>query len=199
MLEKEERINPMHKQSLQAMCKTNELPEAVFDEYLRVKSMADRANGALHIGDLINIALRCGFNPETMKFEETKTVLLTPQGLEIETVKFVKTEKTAITPVKEEIPLADPIGSVPAKNGYEKTIPAHTAVCFKDETKKEVVPAQEEVAPPKGEFSIGQTVEVVVEDEINTGKIAGIKDEKYTVDLDNGETVTVTVDDIEAI
>ena len=76
MLDLNEQISEQHKTMFQRMLGIKgDLPEFLLAEYFKVKKLVDKIDG--HIGpcSLAEMALRCGFNTEYMRFEtfETKT------------------------------------------------------------------------------------------------------------------------------
>ncbi len=66
-----DKIGQSHSDMLKRMLGLNELPEPLLLRYFLIKKLLDKIDGFISPGDLVRIALDCGFNPETMRFEET--------------------------------------------------------------------------------------------------------------------------------
>lgn len=67
--EMRDRINPMHRDMLRSMLKLNELPEGLLVQYFAVKKLLDKISAPMSACDLLRIAMDCGFNLDTMRFD----------------------------------------------------------------------------------------------------------------------------------
>ena len=66
----QDKMGQAHRDMLRRMLGVNELPLAVLKRYFSLKKSLDKIDGFLSPSDLLRIALDCGFNPETGRFEK---------------------------------------------------------------------------------------------------------------------------------
>ena len=101
------RITPMHKDVLCRMLGINELPEKLLKRYFGIKKLLDKVDGALSTSDLVRMALDCGFNVDTMLFEDEKPIFITEDEKPI----FITEDEVADSPqpTKEvnDVPIAE--------------------------------------------------------------------------------------------
>ena len=65
-----DKVNTQHNSTLRTMLGLNELPEFLVKRYFAVKRPLDKIDGRLTSCDLLRIAMDCGLNLETLKFND---------------------------------------------------------------------------------------------------------------------------------
>jgi hypothetical protein len=131
----------------------HELPDFLLEEYFRCKKLIDKVDGSLSPFDLVQIALRCGFDVDKMEFVRNRSVSM---GFTATIVDGgVLTTGTPVQP-----PTMPPVESDPADEPVVEEAPEPKAT----------TPAPEPVTG----LSMGQEVEIFLDDEIVKGVIVGL-------------------------
>ena len=68
-MELNEKIGIVHREMYQRMLGITELPDFLLLAYFRTKKLVDKVDGVMSPCDLARIAMDCGFDPETMRFD----------------------------------------------------------------------------------------------------------------------------------
>jgi len=185
----QEKMEPTHRVSLCRMLKVEQLPEYLLREYVKAKMMIDRIDGRLDVGDLALIALGAGFNPDTGKF------CMTEQPAEVEQTSEDYDSGKELADVDEAQTVEQPVEQAV----YEGQVSGATGQAQEQPTAQ---PAA------SGKFwSPGMPVSVLHEEDLKLGNIVGIhspvpgseKAVQLTVEFEDGETVTVNEDEVEAV
>lgn len=174
-----DRMNPMHNDMLRKMLGLNELPEFLLKRYFAIKKLTDKVDAPFTPMDLLRMALDCGLNLETRKFNN---------GDQMHTFS-----------AEDVGSVAEPEPEVPEKEPEQEVIEEPAKVVSESEPE----PEPEEDKPIRN----GQEVNAFTEDgEIVRGHINGHKkiDGKmyYTVLTDDGGVLgekEVVAEDIEVI
>ena len=74
-MELNDKMNEMHRDAFRAMLRVNELPVVLMERYFALKQYLDRADSRINNCELLRMALDCGFNLETGKFEVHKNLV----------------------------------------------------------------------------------------------------------------------------
>jgi hypothetical protein len=161
-MELNEKLSPVAKEMYQRMLGIVELPDFLLLEYFNVKKLIDKVDGVLSPFDLVQIALRCGFDVETMTFQRI----------------------TAIAPEMQA--KIDELDVQPPTMPQVETDPADAPVVEETPEPKAKKPAPEPVTG----LSMGQEVEIFLDDEIVKGVIVGLPKKGSDVyDVESGGKV----------
>ena len=178
-MELQERINPVYREMYQRMLGITELPDFLLLAYFRVKKLVDKVDGVMSPCDLARIAMDCGFDPDTMNFDNrvSGSVVIMP-------------ETTTGTPVQP------PVDFTPVDVPPEEIIPGAEAA--RPTLDLKTVPGE-----PYPEavtlYLVGQNVEIKQNDDILSGKVVGVpsgKKKTYTVMTEDDDTYEVDESDI---
>lgn len=174
----QEKMDKTHRRYLCQMLNVKNLSEDLLVRYVMVKKMVDRIDGHLTPGDLALIIVSVG------NISEIATELL-------------KAEDDKV--IEEKLDG----GKILAGQLSKEQINEH----FSGATGQAVKETKETCEPPKDVFwSPGMPVNVLHEEELKQGKIAGVgpppeagKKLQLTVDIEGGETETFDEDEVEAV
>ena len=201
-----DRMNPMHNDMLRKMLGLNELPEFLLKRYFAIKKLTDKVDAPFTPMDLLRMALDCGLNLETRKFNNGEQ-----HTFSAEDVGNVAEPEPEVPEVEEDL--------FKKPKGYD-AIANSSAISLDESPEKEpeqevieepakVVSESEPEPEPEEDKPIrnGQEVNAFTEDgEIVRGHINGHKkiDGKmyYTVLTDDGGVLgekEVVAEDIEVI
>ena len=183
IVEFQEKMDPNHRALFCRMLKMEQLPECLLEEYVKVKLLADRIDGHLGIGTLVLIAMIAGYDPETGKF------CVVEQTVD-ETVDDI-VEQPVDKPVDKPV---------------EQTVSGATGQAADESDGKALQEPEQQAAASGKIWSPGMPVNVLAEDELKPGTIVGVypseagsgKAIQLTVEFEDGEIVTVDVDEVEA-
>jgi hypothetical protein len=190
-VEFQEKMDPNHREFLCRMIQVKELPEDLLEQYCRVKKMADRIDAHLSPGVLALIAMIVGSDGfgvgSTLADEKPQEPVDKPLD---ETVDQVVEE--TIQPNLSEIIVEEPAEQVVEQPAVSGT------------TGQAVDKPAPKPAKTGNIWSPGMPVNVLHNDELKSGKIAGIpklvegKAQQLTVEFEDGDTITVDEDEVEA-
>lgn len=112
------RIQPMHRDMFRRMLGLNELPDFLLEHYFAVKKLLDKIDGFMSPMDLLRIAIDCGFDIDTRRFNNilqsteppTKTAEVSPKIEEKDTpeVKLTPKPTKVIKKVNKPQPVEKP-------------------------------------------------------------------------------------------
>jgi len=186
------RIAPMHNDMLRRMLGVNELPEPLLRRYFGIKRIIDKVDGALSTSDLLRLALDCGLNIDTLRFEDEKPV----EKIIEKPVERVPSLIAVNEKLRQE-DTDDPY-EVPEVNDPYEDYDLDEALEPDDEP--DVLPEAEPVK--KEVLAIGQPVEVFHDGDIVRGLINGSKEEYgetvYSVELED-EIIEVPEKDVQEV
>ena len=185
----EQKMAPMHKEQLRVMLGVNQVPEPVMRRYFLIKKYTDKISAPLRVMDLLQMAIACGFDLETGRFDaDTCGVGVKPD----EEIEEVLVEES------EQIDIDEAVSSPAIEEPTQETI---------DDIVEEVNPADEivnEVPEPKkddGPIEDGERVQVLLDGDIKDGIVRGHEigetEITYKVEVD-GETHELSEDDVDA-
>ena len=182
-----EKMVPNHVGILRRMLSLNELPEPVVLRYFAIKKVMDKIDGFLSPSDLLRIALDCGLNLDTMRFEKPKeTVKTVVKEVVKEVVKVIQPEPTVVV---------DDLGDDTASEDISME---DTVLMEDDEPEPEPEPRQDiDIA---GAIAKGTTVTAFYDGDVVSGVIQNSRKEDgiiiYSVDIED-EVVDFGEDEIE--
>lgn len=183
-MENSERISEVYSDLFKRMLGIKgELPDFLLKRYFEIKKMTDRIDGRLSSTDLARIALECGFNPETMKFE--------PKVLSTEQIDK-KLQDTA-----DE----NAVKIIPAELGKDVLgggVPVET---FEKKFDEEIKEAEQQAPAQANDFKVGDEVDVLRDDDIVDGVIVTVyvsEPKSYRIRLDDDSETDVNEKDIQA-
>jgi len=170
-----DKIQAMHSDMFKTMLGLNELPQPLLERYFLVKKLLDKVDGSLAPCDLIRIALDCGFNPESMRFEACEVTVTGNMTVDIDEPEE-----------EDDNDMADAV--------HEATAEAADDVIADME--------EEGTAEEKEKFPIGRSVSgydddgEVISGVVNSSKVVN-GERIYAVDTGDGETTEISEDEIE--
>ena len=194
------KISPMHRDLYRRMLGINELPEPLLRRYFGIKKLLDKVDGFITTGDLVRIALDCGFNTDTMLFEDTNQ----DPAPETHVVAEVSDNPTP-EPEPEEIEKPEPEpAEIPVPEEVEE-VPEPVEEPEPDKSfdlDDTLEPEDEEPAEKKEVLAVGTAVEAFCDGNIVRGRVNGSKEENgkviYSIDTDE-ELIDVPEEDVQEV
>ena len=181
-MELSDKMSAMHRGMYKRMLGLNELPIFLLKRYFSIKKLLDKIDGFMSVGDLVRIALDCGFNPDTMRFDGHISAKIPLKAL-----AGVAKDKPAAKPEKE-----------PEPEPEKAVVETEEKTADKEVDEKEAVEEKPEIYV--GSIPLDETVKILYAGNIIEGTVEGCKEEEgnliYSVDTDEG-ILEVSQEDIE--
>ena len=81
------KVEQTHLHFLRKMLGVNEVPEEVLNRYIQIKKIIDKIDARLQPFDLLRIAIDCGFDVATQRFEKKKLIVKEPFEVYVDRAK----------------------------------------------------------------------------------------------------------------
>lgn len=221
----QEKMDQHHRSYFCRMLKMKVLPDCLLEQYARVKLLADRIDGFLSPGELALVVLFAGFDPDTGKFCVTEQPV---EELEKQLAETTEGEDKRLQALADEHAVAaESVEQAEKETVEKKAAPVEAPTMTGEQAEKAVASGAAKVVGATGQavedtkdestpdygkdilWSPGMPVNVLQADELRQGRIvdvirpgSGSSDPvKLTVEFEGGEgeTVTVSEDEVEAI
>ena len=201
----QDKMAPPHRDILRRMLGVNELPEFLLKRYYAVKGLLDRVDGFLSPCDLLRIAMDCGLNLETKKFNNgDQNTFTTSDGAKISFSASSKNidEEAAVNVELKPEPDKPATDKDKQLNALKEKVAAKEAVELEPEIEDEVHEEEMETDTENIPIADGTVVKVFYEGETEKGIILSSSklengESYYEVKLDNGETESFEEYDIQ--
>ena len=194
----QEKMDPTHRMYLCRMLNVKNLSEDLLGRYAQVKMLVDRIDGHLTPGDLAMIIVSVGDNPEiaTELLEESDDEVIEEA-----------VEKPVTTVRSDRLAFVEPPVEQPVEDVMVETVRETMAKDIEQPVSGATGQAAEQPTPELGKlWAQGMPVKVLIEDELKEGKIfsvhplgEGNEQVQLTVSLEDGTTVTVNEDEVDAV
>jgi len=179
MLELQEKISQLQKDMFKRMLGLNELPDLLLERYFLLKKMFDKVDARITAGDMIRMAIDCGLNPETMRFETM------PETFTSSNIGVTEMEEVSV-PVEDKEEVTEE-----TQEETQDEIQEETQEEMQEETQEE----ERKIIPN------GTHVSAFYNGEIIRGAITGFNEDYgnmvYTVNIGKGEDIEINEEDIE--
>ena len=203
-MENSEKISQVYADLFRRMCGIKgELPDSLLKRYFQIKKLSDKIDGRLSSCDLARIALECGFDPDTMKFEIGYPVGYGPGRKPADDENAVKIIPAELGKDVLGGTAGEPAATFEQKvddeiQEAEQTIPTAAEAGFNaDDIGKIDVKTGNTIKP----FEVGDKVNVLRDDDIVDGEITGVfpgEINNYKVKLDDDSEEVFSEKELEA-